>query len=266
MLNILTIIGIVLLTLLGLILLLICLLLFVPVWYKAQVSAGVSGVDADAYASWLLALVRARYIRKGGVEDLRVYVFWFFRINLDDKDDKENAPEKELEAAVEELSEREPPPPKVTNTETETPKPETDDLSDKGEKGEKQSVTEKIKGILNQINYYRQYPGRDEIISATWALIKRLCKAIIPKKLRLTGELGLDMPHQTAYLFGAACALCLPVSGIKPNFEKQTLSLDLFAAGKISLWSILWPLFRYAIKRPIWPLIKKILRRGDANE
>jgi len=128
-----------------------------------------------------------------------------------------------------------------------------------------EGIFDGIKGIKNKIDYYKNYPHRDEIIRATWELIKALCKKIIPKKLQLTGEVGLDLPHNTAYLFAFTGSLCLPISGIKPNFDEQTMNLKLYARGKIRLWSILWPLFRFAIKRPIWLIIKKFIRKGDVK-
>jgi hypothetical protein len=69
--------------------------------------------------------------------------------------------------------------------------------------------------------------------------------------------------------------LCLPISGIKPNFDEQTLNLDVFVHGKLSLWDILWPLLGYVIRQPIRPIAlaycgfnknKSLNRKGDASE
>jgi len=275
---VLKIIGIILLALLGLVLLALCLLLFVPVRYKACASAqGLGDIEADASASWLLRLVRLRYIRKAGKEELRVYIFWFFRLRLDD-DEKEGDRAPEAKIPVEEIP-VETEMPKEAEMATEAPKPKVPKVQTPKAKADaqgdhihatgapdsrKEGIIERIKGIVNQINYYKNYPNRSAIISATWGLIKKLCKNLMPGKLRLTGEVGLDSPHNTAYLFAVAGTLCLPISGIRPNFDEQSLSLDLYARGKLSLWSVLWPLLSYAIKRPIWPLTKKIiLRKGD---
>ena len=275
-LGLLKIIGVVLLALLVLILLALCLFLFVPVRYQAYIIANKLDVIVDANASWLLKLIRLRYIRKAGFEEISVYVFWFIKIRIDDKKDKNDKKTKVSKKVVSDIK------PHEKNLEAKRSVPEVTEVQDiEGAGGveskpartsaaaeqHKEGIFSRIKKVIGQINYYRRYPNRKEIISATWGLIKKLCKKLLPRKLRLSGKVGLHDPHKTAYLFAAAGALCLPVSGIEPVFDEQVLRLDLYARGKLSLWSILWPLLRYAIKRPIWPLTKKIIfRKGDGNE
>lgn len=259
-LGILKIIGIVLFALLGLILLALCLLLFVPVRYEARAAAHGFDIEANVRASWLLKIVRMRYIRNVGKKLLQVYIFWFFKVRIDQ--DENDAPEAVEEGITEA------PPEEIEATPAESSEAKTPKALGRIASGQqKEGLIGRITGMADQINHYRHYPNRNEIISATWSLTKKLCKKLLPKKLRLTGEVGLSSPHNTAYLFAVAGALCLPVSRIKPNFDEQSLSIDLYARGKLSLWSILWPILRYAIRRPIWPLTKKIiLRKGDANE
>ena len=273
-LGILKIIGVILLALFGLVLLALCLLLFVPLRYKVKAAAHGLKIEAEAYASWLFKLVRMKYIRNAGEVDLRVYIFWFYKIRLDKKKDNnikvkipeninESAQNKEgklFENTYEPDQKKDGKPPGSANTPDQKKDGKPPENSNEPAQG-KEGVFSRIKDMTSQINYYRDYPNRNEIISAAWGLLKKLRKKIKPKKLRLSGEVGLGLPHHTAYLFALAGALCLHVYGIRPNFDEQTLNLRLYVRGKISLWSILWLLFRFAIKRSIRPIIKKIIKK-----
>jgi len=273
-LGLLKIIGIVLLWLLGLILLALCLLLFVPVRYKAKANTQGANIDVEADGSWLLKFVRLRYIRKAGEDDLRVYIFWFYRMRNDDEEKIETPTihgKKKAENLITDKLETE----FIEHPSTRDKEPTVPEKNAEPKPKQDKGIG-RIKEIANQIRYYLNYPNRDIIISATWDLVKRLFKKLRPKKLRLTGEVGFESPHLTGYLFAVLGALCLPISGLKPNFDERILSLNLCARGRLSLWSIVWQLIRYVIKRPIWSLVmdfykhnkqqKKILRKGDVDE
>jgi len=278
--GVLNIIGLILLALLGLLLLIICLLLFVPVIYKANANADGLKVDVEAYGSWLLKFIRLSYIRKAGEERFRVYVFWFYNTRIGDKKELEAVePDKleyELSSSVSDQDAKENISDLLKTAEKDKAWNSRNSPASGAEKPgpDKESVIGRIKNIKRQINHYRNYPNRSRILSATWNLVKKLSKKVIPKELRITGEVGFDSPHNTAYLFAILGALMLPVAGIKPNFEEQTLTLNLYARGKLCLGSMLWPLLGYAIKPPIRQIIfdyfrsskKNNIRKGDVDE
>ncbi len=75
---ILKIIGIILAVILGLILLLICIVLFVPVCYKAELHGNGSARELTVHAkvSWLFGLIRGVFSLEKGKSDLYVRIAW----------------------------------------------------------------------------------------------------------------------------------------------------------------------------------------------
>lgn len=84
---ILKILGITILAILGLILLLLCLILFVPIRYTIEGSY-YDKIKLEAKVSYLLKLVRARFVLEGKDKDLKIKVLWF-TINGEKKAKKE---------------------------------------------------------------------------------------------------------------------------------------------------------------------------------
>lgn len=287
MIILLKILGYTLLAAVGLLLLSLCLLLFVPVRYTAYVSGESLDIGVNIKASWFLKLVRLRYTHSKDTDDLQIRVLWF-KIRLDEPEEPPAAPKSDESTRSKAVDEAVPPAhleraPENTRPEQKfgaediphtRPEPEpapapSERGSDGGKRvrherrqrsgGRVRGIFEQIKDILSKISYYKNYPGRDEIISATWKLLKQLWRAAKPKKFRLDGDVGFESPHHTGYLFAVLGILNLCPDGLRPSFDEKLLCLNAEVRGHLNLWSILWPLFRYAIKRPIWPITKKLL-------
>lgn len=75
---ILKIIGIILAVILGLLLLAICIVLFVPICYKADLhgSGNARELTVHAKVSWLFGLIKAVFALENGKTDLSVRIAW----------------------------------------------------------------------------------------------------------------------------------------------------------------------------------------------
>lgn len=106
---ILKIIGIILAVILGLILLAICIVLFVPICYKADLhgSGNARELTVHAKVSWLFGLIKAVFALENGKTDLSVRIAWKKFGNSDPVEDKaedrvEEKPKPEKKAVMQE--------------------------------------------------------------------------------------------------------------------------------------------------------------------
>jgi len=126
---------------------------------------------------------------------------------------------------------------------------------------EEQSGKKDSKGLWDK---FINYPYKDALVKKSLLLIKRLIKALLPGQAYGECRFGFDDPSVTGLLLGASHTLlgmvnlynCIDISG---DFDKKYLSLKCGIAGKITLWSLLWPLIAYMLSRPVRVIIKPVI-------
>lgn len=148
--------------------------------------------------------------------------------------------------------------------------PEHDEEKDKQSWKEKlDNILDTCKNYIERLRFVLNYPNKKEIFDYTMACLKKLLTALKPKKLDVRAEIGFDDPAMTGYIIGLMYAI-KPISFIKidiiGDFEKAVMKFTVSAKGKVKLWSLLYPLVRYALKKPIWEIIKNLLNRKEEDD
>lgn len=144
---ILKIIGIILAVILGLLLLAICIVLFVPICYKADLhgSGNARELTVHAKVSWLFGLIKAVFALENGKTDLSVRIAWKKLWDSNPVEDKaedrvEEKPKPEKKAVMQEkqVIQREEKQDDTTNQITDKA---VEDQTEKAEKSEKSAKT-----------------------------------------------------------------------------------------------------------------------------
>lgn len=130
-------------------------------------------------------------------------------------------------------------------------------------------ILKKIQGTINQISYFKNHPDRNEIIKLTLEFLKKLGLKNKPKKLRITGIVGFETPDKTGMFLGALgiVSAYIPLDfDIAGDFEKQIIALNIKVTGRLVLWKVLYPIIRYALKEPIWKILKPLIFKNKNKE
>ena len=248
LLHILKWIGLVLAAVLALILLLCLFLLFSRFRYDVQVDKNVK-MRVKATAKWLASLIWADFQMVDERRRLRVRVLWRRRVqNLDARTEAD-------EMKTDESSE------KRAVKKGESSEVEKDALAPEGknkakkDKSERKNVIERIQEIIN-------YPDKDLIFEYTKTLLIKLLRALRPKKFAVSGVIGFDDPSVTGQVLGAV-GVVTTLTGLdialRGNFAEEELTVRGEMAGKVTLWALLWPIVCWALKKPIWKIVKPML-------
>ena len=254
------VIKIILLALLGLLALLLLVLLlalFYPIGYRAD-----ADYDKRPYVTvrawWLLHALSFAYVRDTGGEHMRIRVLGKL---MGGKRARKagNGPAKKAE-------EREPVAVEITPPEKPAGQPGTSTKKAEKKTPEKKEKGppwwEKLAAICRNALAVLRYPERQDIQRRAWVMVKRLLRALLPKRLRLTGVIGFESPDQTGMAIGAIYAVLgmAPELGsrvlIQGNFQEPCLALRLRARGCLTVWALLFPLARFALSKPVWKLLK----------
>ena len=121
----------------------------------------------------------------------------------------------------------------------------------------------KIKDILNKIGKVKAFikdPDNKPAFIKLLSYVKHILKHIKPTKLKLSLRFGTGDPCSTGQILGAICAICPPVINavqLHPDFEEKVLEGDLYARGRIRVFTLL----RIAIK----VIIDKDIKRARKN-
>ena len=239
-LSILKIIGIVLLCILGLILTAIIVVLFVPVRYKIVADSDINEVNKDYHVtakfSWLLCLVRGRY-NYPSEDGLIVKVGPFTVYGAEKKEKppkKKKKKDKETEMSVkEDASTSDSSKEEIIEKEIEDNSTEKEDIYIGSVKRKTlkekiiytwQKICDKINKVFTKIKYIlaniKKYIGIIQTIEFKEAFelckgsLARLFRMIKPRKLKISGKVGMTSPDQTGYV-------CAAIGVISPFFKKQ---------------------------------------------
>ncbi|GHV40943.1 hypothetical protein FACS189490_06930 [Clostridia bacterium] len=227
---VLLVIGYVLLGILGLLILLLLLMLLPPIHYSVYVNKA----EVSAYVRFLILRV---FIRNGGAE---IYLLWHrFKTKEKPAEKISDEPKKE--------------PKKIVIGAKQAKKPKK--IKEKPKKTEKTSVWKQILAVLD-------YPNKAEILGYVKTLIVEEFSAIKPRKFTCNGVIGFDDPSMTGFVIGGIWA----VNGLIPftlnvagDFNEKKFELLIKALGRVSLWSLTWPLIKFCLRKPVWAIIKEML-------
>ena len=267
-LSILKIIGIILLCILGLILTAILVVLFVPIRYKIVADSDINDVNKDYHVtakfSWLLCFIRGRYDYPS--EDGLIVKIGPFTVYGKKKK------EKSLNNKKKKVKE------KVRNTDSPTVEPVSETKSvDKETKEETftekkkiyientkrksfkekiiytwQKICDKINKILKKIKYIlaniRKYVDiiqtgefKDAFELCKGSLI-RLFNMIKPRKLKVTGNVGMKSPDQTGYVcavIGVIASFFKKQIHVVPDFENFVIKGNVLIKGRVYVFVLL---------------------------
>lgn len=128
------------------------------------------------------------------------------------------------------------------------------------------NLKEKIKDIKNRKDQLLTYPNRKFIMKETWKTVKKIFKAILPKKIDVTGTVGFADPSTTGFFF-AAYGVIISTFGLggKVNISclfdtpETVIALNGHIKGSFTIAKITLPMIRLILKGEIRTLIKDIL-------
>ena len=239
-LSILKIIGIILLCILGLILTAILVVLFVPIRYKIVADSDINDVNKDYHVtakfSWLLCLVRGRfnYPSEDGLI-VKVGPFTVYGAEKKEKPPKKKKKKvKETEQSVKkDASTSDVTKEKIVEKDIEDNSTEKEDIYIGSVKRKSfkekiiytwQKICDKINKVFTKIKYIianiKKYTGIiqtgefKEAFELCKGSLARLFRMIKPRKLKVSGKVGMTSPDQTGYV-------CAVIGVIAPFFKKQ---------------------------------------------
>ncbi|MCR5477969.1 MAG: hypothetical protein K6E92_10200 [Lachnospiraceae bacterium] len=297
-LKILQVMGIILLSVLGLALLLLLLVLFVPVRYKVSAAGDGSFRSASGQFSWLLHLVRGRFVYpEPGELELRVL---FFRIG-----GKKGPKEESAEDLTDEETEATPSEDNMSvkpdlPSETES-SGEAEDVSHPVEPASEEGSTEKEETVkpddlfekLERIGYKVRYTSRKTYVKIQLLLrekefylhllehgdtrglirhvkkrIGKMIKGLLPRKAKADLRFGMKSPDLTGYLYGLY-ALCAGRLGsgcrISPDFEEEVFEGTASVSGRIFLGALLGQTIPVLFDRRLWKTRKRLKKHREAS-
>ena len=247
-LQILKVIGIVLLVILCLILFLIAVILFVPIFYKADGSYTDKENDMhlNARASWILHIIRFVFKLDGREQDYALKVLFFevypgksFKSSLDDNTDDD-------------------------------PDDDTDDDSEDDEgligkiKYKITSLYDRIRQVIKkirQILFVLNDERDQETVRELLFRVKVLLKHILPRKGLLRLHIGLGDPASTGQVTGIIYTL-YPIYTthllLEPDFDEKVTDADLSLKGHIQLIFVVIAAVRIYFNKDIRRLYRQI--------
>lgn len=287
-LKILSILGILLLCLLGLVILLVLLVLFFPIAYKLTGKKNAEELSASVRVSWLFGLLRLRFdYPEPGKIQVKILPFTVFdsgRQSASDgksgetsggsKEPKQESGAKEESQEVKKEEEKEA---KSDSRETQDQESRTaasvertathDPIILKKFKKIKYtiySIYDKIKNIWENISYYIELLQEEEtkqLFSHVVFRLGKILRNIRPRHIRGQILFGTGAPDTTGYAYGVYGMLS-PFLGnglaVTPDFARAVLEGDLYIAGHITVFTILWNVLKVLLDKKLRRFMKKM--------
>ncbi len=129
------------------------------------------------------------------------------------------------------------------------------------------AVCDKIKEIAGNIAYYKEIllcEDTKSLVHHAFLRLGKILKSIRPRRLRADIRFGFDSPDITGYVFGIYGMLCAYLGKnviLTPDFEQAVLEGELYAAGHITVFQIVWHLLRLALDKKLWELLSRLRER-----
>ena len=272
LLTILKIIGIVLLCIIGLVLFLVLLILFVPVRYYGGGFYFDKAYDAKVKATWLLHIISVSFdINRE--EKFIIKVFGFSKSDKEkkrSKKEKKKKTKKEVDSIKKEVVQTESSTiTQVTETSKETSKEskkktrkEKKEKKDQFSEDSKDEIKEKLQKYFDIINT-RKF---DEAFSLCKKQIRKLLKAILPKRWRIEGKLGFDDPSTNGKIAVLLSVLYPFVSEnikVKTSFEEEVIHVNCRFRGRIFIVTLVYVAIRIYFNKNIKALIGMFKEEND---
>lgn len=298
LLKILSVLGILLLVILGLLLLIILLVLFVPIFYKINVNKnGDLNISVRANWLLGLLRVQFLYPEPGTVT-AKVLFFKIFDSGADSSKDEEKAVKREVKEEpgktgkdspdqkksqvsrsenIKSSSETTQTDKEAADAKTSTQSKNTADSS--GETGSQEttkqnpiekiqytfsSICDKIKNIRENVEYYKEILLCEDtkgLLNHAFMRLGKILKSIRPRKLKADVRFGTGSPDTTGYAYAIYGVLC-PYLGrhvlLTPDFEQAVLEGNLYAAGHITVFKLLWHGLMVVLDKRLRQLISKL--------
>ena len=143
------------------------------------------------------------------------------------------------------------------------------DIENKNIKNENKETTENNKKLYKEekedsiIKKLSAIDNKKEILKATILFIKRIFKGILPKNIYANMEIGAGEPSLTGYIMGAYGVGKSKYGNsinIKPYFEGFKIEGIFKAKGRIIIGKLLFDTARFVFTKPVFVLIKNILK------
>ncbi|MCL2852293.1 MAG: DUF2953 domain-containing protein [Defluviitaleaceae bacterium] len=252
-LNVLGFIALVFLWVLLLGIALFALVMFVPIRYKCEGDVNGWDFSGSARISWLFGII-AVALEPDQVISLHIMGIRVWRsVNNNINEDSDTETPAEQAAADGE--------PAVAVGKPDT-KPKE---SKRAPKAEGEKLTDTIKSVWQNFESIKNYPDKSEIVSQIVLLTKRVLSTALPERLDLHGVFGFDDPCNTGLATGAISVFetFAPQRirlSVAPDFSRKILELKLLVKGKISAVSMVIPFCRFLFSKPIWKLVKQLLK------
>lgn len=143
------------------------------------------------------------------------------------------------------------------------------DIENKNVKIESKKTNENNKKVYKEqkedsiIKKLNAIENKKEILKATILFIKRIFKGILPKNIYANMEIGAEEPSLTGYImgvYGVGKSKYGDSINIKPYFEGFKIEGIFKAKGKIIIGKLLFDTARFVFTKPVFVLIKNILK------
>lgn len=134
-----------------------------------------------------------------------------------------------------------------------------------------QKICDKIKEICgkiqearNRTEYYKEILSSEdtkELLNHAFMRLGKILKSIRPRKLQADMRFGTGAPDTTGYVFGMYGILCSYLGKnviLTPDFERAVLTGELYAAGHITIFTLLWHILWLILDKRLWELYSKL--------
>ncbi len=125
-------------------------------------------------------------------------------------------------------------------------------------------LCEKIKEVYGNISHYKGIFLCEDtrgLINHAFRRLGRILKSMRPRKLHADIRFGTGSPDTTGYAFGVYGILCAG-SGrhviLTPDFERAVLEGEIYAAGHITVFTVLWHGLWVVLDKRLWELVSKL--------
>lgn len=249
-----------------------------------------------AKADWLLGFLRVRFFYpEPGTVTVKVLFFKIFDSGKEAEEEegqttrsetsktkksksKKEAPAKSKETATraDEAKTTEPTnskPPEVESAKQKEDNPKRNPKRNAFEKIQYtfQKICDKIKEIYGKIQearnhteYYKEILLSEDakgLLNHAFRRFGKILKSIRPRKLRADVRFGTGAPDTTGYVFGIYGILCSYLGKnviLTPDFERAVLTGELYAAGHITVFKLLWHFLWIVLDKRLWKLYSKL--------
>lgn len=255
----------------------VLVILFIPLRYDSE---GEFSEELSFYFrfSWFLKIVRFSIHKQGEKKEQTVKVLFFqiypkkakkkraHKVSVKEKkeaktsSDKESEGEMELELPVEteeRTEKKEIKKPKVEEKAKKTAKTKVKkekEATDKKEESKFQNVVEKLKKFYS----FLEEKENERVLSFLIGYIKKLIKAILPRKARGKMIIGLEDPALTGYMAACTSWVYLYSKGkvhVIPDFQQKIINGNYKIKGKVYLYKLIYYIIRVILDQRVKRLI-----------